>query len=183
MIGRAKQAAAEPVHTTSEPQIIDVYLQPGEFYFGDANTRIRTVLGSCVAITMWHPGERVGGMCHYLLPTRDMTHDNPLDGRYADEAVGLFLMQLAGTRLPPYQFEVKMFGGGRMFARSNAAQAPDVGSRNVAQGLHMLKGLGLKVKATHLSGAGHRNIMFEVWSGDVWMRHIDSSLNSLVKGG
>ena len=70
-----------------------------------------------------------------------------------------------------------------MSAASSAAQALDVGSRNVAQGLHMLKGLGFKVKATHLSGAGHRNVMFEVWSGDVWMRHSDAALNSRVKSG
>jgi chemotaxis protein CheD len=31
---------------------------------------IRTVLGSCVSITLWHPVKRVGGMCHFLLPTR-----------------------------------------------------------------------------------------------------------------
>src|SRR5690606_23795720 len=29
---------------------LDVFLQPGEFYFGEAGTVIRTTLGSCVAI-------------------------------------------------------------------------------------------------------------------------------------
>ncbi|MBL8511280.1 MAG: chemotaxis protein CheD, partial [Betaproteobacteria bacterium] len=50
--------------------VMDIFLQPGEFYFGDADTRIRTLLGSCVSITMWHPTRRIGGMCHYMLPTR-----------------------------------------------------------------------------------------------------------------
>lgn len=45
-----------------------VTLQPGEFHFGGANTRIQTLLGSCVAITLWHPIRRIGGMCHYMLP-------------------------------------------------------------------------------------------------------------------
>jgi len=34
---------------------LEIFLHQGEVYFGDRDTRIRTVLGSCVAITMWHP--------------------------------------------------------------------------------------------------------------------------------
>jgi hypothetical protein len=61
---------------------IDIFLQPGEFYFGDHETRIRTLLGSCVAITMWHPRLRIGGMCHYLLPMhRGRSGKTELDGR------------------------------------------------------------------------------------------------------
>ena len=56
----------------SQPSnVTEVFLQPGEFHFGHARTRIKTILGSCVAITMWHPILRIGGMCHYLLPARD----------------------------------------------------------------------------------------------------------------
>ena len=48
-----------------KPQsVIEIFLQPGELWFGDEQTRIRTILGSCVAVTLWHPGRRIGGMCH-----------------------------------------------------------------------------------------------------------------------
>ncbi|MGI9213007.1 MAG: chemotaxis protein CheD, partial [Methylococcaceae bacterium] len=62
--------------------IIEIFLQPGEYYFSDRDTRIRTVLGSCVAITFWHPGILVGGMCHFMLPTRMRNRESTeLDGR------------------------------------------------------------------------------------------------------
>ena len=64
----------------------EIMLQPGEFFFGQDDTIIRTHLGSCVAITMWHPEQKRGGMCHYMLPSRARS-DDPLDGRYADEAI------------------------------------------------------------------------------------------------
>ena len=54
----------------ASPEPIDVFLQPGDFYFGEAGTRIRTLLGSCVAITLWHPILHIGGMCHIMLPER-----------------------------------------------------------------------------------------------------------------
>ena len=52
------------------PHVIEIYLQPGELWFGDANTRIRTILGSCVAITLWHPHRRIDGMCRYMSQSR-----------------------------------------------------------------------------------------------------------------
>ncbi len=40
---------------------MDIFLQPGELYFGDSDTCIRTVLGSCVSLTFWHPKLLGGG--------------------------------------------------------------------------------------------------------------------------
>ena len=45
-------------------------LMPGELWSGRGAASVRTLLGSCVALTLWHPRLRVGGMCHYLLPRR-----------------------------------------------------------------------------------------------------------------
>ena len=50
---------------------MEYFLHPGEFQFtDDPDTRFRTLLGSCVAMTLYHPKRRIGGMSHYLLPTR-----------------------------------------------------------------------------------------------------------------
>lgn len=39
--------------------VIDIFLQPGEHYVGDADCTIRTLLGSCVSITLWHPAKLI----------------------------------------------------------------------------------------------------------------------------
>jgi len=41
---------------------IEIALQAGELHFGNRNTRIRTLLGSCISITAWHPQLPIGGM-------------------------------------------------------------------------------------------------------------------------
>ena len=52
---------------TPEPH--EVYLPPGGFHFGDEDTRIRTLLGSCVAmITLWHPRFRASAACAICCP-------------------------------------------------------------------------------------------------------------------
>jgi chemotaxis protein CheD len=171
---------------------IDVFLQPGDFYFGEAGTRIRTLLGSCVAITLWHPVLHIGGMCHIMLPDRGGRSHPRLDGRYADEAMALFLHELKTTKTSPQDYVVKLFGGGRMYAmrRSNAKviDAMDVGQRNIAAARKLLHQNGFCVSAEHLAGDGHRNVIFDLISGDAWIRHVEQLQGGLeaqasIQGG
>ncbi|MFO1381514.1 MAG: chemotaxis protein CheD [Chitinivorax sp.] len=159
---------------TPEPH--EIYLQPGGFHFGDEDTRIRTLLGSCVAITLWHPRLRIGGMCHYLLPDGGHRHRHPLDGRYARGAIGLFMHELARSGTRPADYVVKVFGGGRMFlsrpAHARFIDAMDIGQRNIEAGKKLLRDKGFTISAEHLAGDGHRNVIFDLATGDVWIRHV-----------
>lgn len=161
-----------PDEVSARRQVIDIFLQPGEIYFGDADTCIRTVLGSCIAITLWHPGRRIGGMCHFMLPDRGQPAPaGTLDGRYGDEAVELLLREVRRHHSHANDYEVKVFGGGNMFPGASAPHQIHVGQRNHRFALERLAALGMHVKKRHLAGHGHRQVIFEVWSGDVWLRH------------
>ncbi|MBI1423490.1 MAG: chemotaxis protein CheD [Gammaproteobacteria bacterium] len=151
-------------------EILEINLSPGEFYFGGGHTRIHTLLGSCIAITMWHPQRRIGGMCHYLLPSRG-GNQRLTQGYYADEVVNLFLNEIRKTGSRPGEYEVKVFGGGNMFdSRDEAATRTNVSQNNIAAGCQLLKQHGFKVKAKDLGGACYRKIFLEVWNGDVWVQ-------------
>jgi chemotaxis protein CheD len=154
---------------------IDIFLNPGDVFFGENDMRIRTILGSCVAITVWHPQRKIGGMCHYMLPMRARGRLKPLDGRYADEAVLLLLKEILRQRSNPYDYQVKLFGGGNMFTRAVNAKTRslNVADRNVIAGQELLQRHGFAVAAEHLGGNGHRQIIFEIGSGDVWLRKYD----------
>jgi len=168
---------AEPRTPERRPtQFVEIFLQPGEFWFGDRDTRVRTLLGSCVAITMWHPRRRIGGMCHYLLPgRRRWGRSEVLDGRYADNALLLFLRELARTCTRPSDYEVKMFGGGNQFGARSGPASMNVPDRNIEAGRELLAHHGFTLKAEHLGGNGHRNVVFDIWTGNVWVRHVDPS--------
>lgn len=171
---------------------IEIFLQPGEIYFGDRNTRIRTVLGSCVAATFWHPRQKIGGMCHYMLGKRPGRQnleeingavDGPLDGKYADEALRLLLREIASAGGNPREYEVKLFGGGNMFVhrKTSTNRGINVADDNVVAGRELLARYGFAILAEHLGGHGHRQVIFEVSTGDVWVRkhRIDGSENEL----
>lgn len=160
------------------PNVIEIFLQPGEWYFGDCDTRIRTVLGSCVSLALWHPRRRIGGMCHYMLPSRGLglVPAGELDGRYADEAMALLVREMRAAGTEPAEYQLKMFGAGNMFPGLMCLQSQaHVPTRNMAAARALAARYGLKVAAEHMGGAGHRHVMLDVWSGDVWVRHHPSA--------
>lgn len=169
--------------------VLEIFLQPGEFYFGDKDTRIRTLLGSCVSVTMWHPKRLIGGMCHYMLPFHGQQKVSPrnykLDGKYAEDAMLMFFQEAIRHGTNPADYVMKVFGGGNMFPdvkrKSLNACDPtssleeiracsDVSCKNAAVIYALAKHYKFRIAAEHMGGVGHRSIIFDVWSGHVWMR-------------
>lgn len=145
-----------------------VVLSAGDFYFGSGHTRISTLLGSCVSITLWHPRKHIGGMCHYMMTERNRPPDAAPDGRYASEAFELFLQHVerAGTR--PSEYQAKLFGGANMFSGGKSGTM-DIGSRNIEYGRKLLSSRNIALMAEHVAGSGRRKLHFDIWSGDVWL--------------
>ncbi|MCB4360570.1 chemotaxis protein CheD [Quatrionicoccus australiensis] len=151
--------------------VIEIFLQPGEHYFGDRYTRLRTVLGSCVSLVFWHPQELVGSMCHFMLPSRGCRSGSGPDGRYADEALQMMLDEIRASGLNPTAFRLRIFGGGNMFPELTRRNDRHIGQKNVEAALALLKNHCLTCVASHVEGYGHRNLLFDVWSGHVHLRH------------
>jgi len=144
----------------------EIFLHPGDFHFGKAPGAIATLLGSCVSITLWHPQHRQGGMCHILLPGRQRAPGHPPDGRFADEAVEMFISALRARGVPLDGCQVKLFGGGNMFAGSRAAGL-DVGRRNIEAARLALARHRLTVMAEDVGGNSRRRLHMDLSSGQV----------------
>lgn len=151
----------------------EVYLKPGDFCFGEGMLRITTVLGSCVSIILWHPQLVHGGMCHYMLPSRNQARGNLApDGKYGDEAMELFMQELGKRHTVPAQYRVNVYGGGNMFSEP-APKGMDIGQQNIDMAQRMLDQYGFALACEHLGSFGRRKIAFDVWSGEVDLIHID----------
>jgi chemotaxis protein CheD len=160
------------VSTTED--VTDIFLRPGEWFIGDAGFRIRTVLGSCVSVTLWHPARRIGAMSHFLLSAR-RGHVIELDGRYGDEAMALLIRALAAGGVDPHECQAKIFGGGEMFPGSRRAYHANIGHGNGETARRLLREHRIPVVSESLFGEGYRNIIFDVATGDVWSRQVKPS--------
>lgn len=155
--------------------VIEIFLQPGEFYFGDRYTRIRTLLGSCVSVVFWHPQRLLGGMCHFMLPARRQRLSG-LDGRYGDEAFELLLREIRATGTRPGDYRLRLFGGGDMFPHITQHSRSHVGRQNIDAAKRLIQAHGLECHGEHVGGIGHRNLIFDIWSGHLALKHPSSIL-------
>lgn len=147
-----------------------MFLRPGQWWFGselDGVRRLSTLLGSCVAVTVWHPRLRYGGMCHFLLPQRG-AHSRQLDGRYGDEAIELLVRATERTG-SVQEYEVGMFGGANMFP-GDAKVTIDVGAQNAELACRQLRLHGLAARHSDLLGTEHRHLSLDLRSGAISLR-------------
>lgn len=146
-----------------------IFLKPGDFWFGEAPAQVYTILGSCIAITLWHPERRIGGMCHYLLPDAELRHSGHGQGRTAGEALALFLDAIRRYGSRPADYQVKLFGGATFFPHGPGQNVTRVAQRNVQVARQLLAQHGFPVLRESVGGRASRKLIFDLDSGDAWM--------------
>ena len=144
----------------------EIFLHPGALHFGGEDAVIGAILGSCVAITLWHPRLRLGGMCHSMLPGPS-EEDFDEDGRFIDGALRVFERQIRARGAVMRDFEAKVLGGGRMFAPSTFDASREIGRLNIDSALDELERRGVRLAAKHCGGTGPRRVLFDLRSGEV----------------
>lgn len=157
----------------SANHVTDIFLQPGEYFVGDATYRVRTLLGSCVSIMLWHPVRRIGALSHFLLASRGTGPVSELDARYGEEAMCLMLRELKRMDVSVTECHGKIFGGGNMFPQQTVSGLHNVGYRNGETARRLLRSHGIPIVSESLFGVGYRQIIFDVNSGDVWARQLE----------
>jgi chemotaxis protein CheD len=98
-------------------QLPIITLKPAEMFVSERPTIVRTVLGSCVAVTMFDSQHGVAAICHALLPESDTlsTHEEekPNSYKYVDSVIPLMLKNFEIMERTQ-DLEVKLFGGADM---------------------------------------------------------------------
>lgn len=148
----------------------DIVLQPGKFLFSDRPLRVSTLLGSCVAITMWHPLLRLGGICHFMLPYAHGRETPGLEGKYADDALRLFLDRIEACGTRPQDYRVELCGGGRQVCGLAADEARSIGRQNIDAGRQLLGDHGFYICREDMADSGYRKLSFDLSTGVVEVR-------------
>lgn len=144
-------------------------LMPGQMHFGAQAASLRTLLGSCVAVTLWHPARRIGGMCHFLLPTRSRVRGDPADGRYGDEALEEMVQQLRLARTEPSEYHAHLYGGADTMPEGSNLKF-NVGERNIEQGWSLIDRYGFQLQGVDVGEDVPRSVTLTLATGEVEMR-------------
>ena len=141
----------------------DVYLVPGTLYAAAAPCVITTLVGSCVAVTMWSRTRRCGGMNHYLLPRQANGFEN--SPRYGETALAMLLARMECLGCRSNDIEARIFGGAAVLATLAAGNS--LGERNVATAWRFARHHELHVVDEQAGGKAARRLMFDVATGAV----------------
>lgn len=147
----------------------EIVLLPGQLYFGRHDGHVKTLLGSCVALTLWHPRTHVGGMCHYLLPTRSAVHPAARDGRYGDEALGMMMDAISKLGLRHREFLAQLYGGADTMP-NQAGVKFNIGERNIEVAWHVIDQFGLQLMDVDVGDCVPRNVTMNMQDGSVQVR-------------
>jgi len=149
---------------------IDIHLQAGDIFFGKAPTIIKTLLGSCVALTVWHEQLQIGGICHYLIvQTEHPINDTDIEMdsyRYASPALK-YLHKNMTKYAPVSEYEICIFGGSNMYA---SVISPTIGESNVAFAQNWLTRHKLTCKKSDVLGNICRTISFDLSNGKIFLQ-------------
>lgn len=157
---------------------------PGEYYVTRHGEIMMTVVGSCVAACIRDSITGIGGMNHFMLPTKspdspnhqwDATGVNSATryGSYAMEHMINEILKYGGRR---ERLEVKLFGGGKIM--NNMA---NVGLQNIEFVKDYVDVEGLNLLAEDLGDIYPRKILFYPTTGRVRVKKLRAMQQTVLE--
>lgn len=149
-------------------------IHPGAWAI-ESERPLSTLLGSCVAVCLFDPQSRVGGLNHFMLPTirrgSNDDVDSLLSGSYAMEALLNALLQRGAKKV---RLQAKAFGGGTIINTSGPLMS--IGVRNAEFTKEWLGREGIPLLASDFLGPWSRKVLFLPATGDVFCRRMVTNM-------
>jgi chemotaxis protein CheD len=142
-----------------------VYLHAGQLVVASEPTAVTTVLGSCVAVCLFDPAARVGGVNHFLLPHHV---ERERSARFGSVAVPQLVDAVVRAGAARSALVAKVFGGASVIAV--ARQARRLGDENAALALRLLEEARIPVLDHDVGGTRGRKLVFVTDEGTAWVR-------------
>jgi len=160
----------ESIQTGKDFERIAKNINPGGWTI-ETDRPISTLLGSCVSVCLHDPKLRLGGMNHFLLPSRSGTNadvDVILNGDYSMEVLVNALLNKGAQKS---RLIAKAFGGGTIIS----AIRMDIGGRNSAFAKEWLEREGIRLVASDFNGPWSRKVVFIPQTGEAFCRRIPTT--------
>jgi len=127
-------------------------------------------LGSCVAVAVYDPVSRVGGMLHFQLPSSEHNAQKAVENpcMFADTGIPLLMEKVCFHGARKERLKVKLVGGANIMDRHGVF---NIGVRNYTEARRVLCRLGVPIAAEDVGGESWRTVELEVGSGRLTVRN------------
>jgi chemotaxis protein CheD len=141
-----------------------LYLHPGQLHAASHALYLSTVLGSCIAVCLWDPVARVGGMNHFLLPKGKGM-------RYASEAMPALIEAMIDRGAVVARMIAKVFGGASVIPGFTGPRQ-SIGAQNAEAAMQFLAAHSIGVAAKQVGGQHGRKLLFHTGTGQAYVKDI-----------
>ncbi len=124
-------------------------------------------LGSCVAVMLYDPVAKIGGMNHFLLPTRKLARADNNPAKFSDTGIPLLIKRVEECGGKKERLIAKLVGGANMFP---SLTKNSIGIKNVDAAMKMLKQHGIDIVSHDTGGSWGRSVDFYLDTGRVTVR-------------
>lgn len=136
---------------------------------------LATLLGSCVAVCLFDPVSRIGGLNHFMLPNIGRGQhgdvDSLLSGDYAMESLLNALLNKGAKKI---RLQAKAFGGGTII--DTKVGSLSIGMRNANFAKDWLEREGIMLMSSDFLGPWSRKVLFLPNTGDAWCRRMVTNM-------
>lgn len=146
-----------------------IYLHPGELFASAEGAAVSTILGSCVAVCLWDPISKIGGINHYLLPL--WTGQGSYSPRFGDIASQELLRKLVALGGRQSRFQAKLFGGACVIEAFREREN-HLGAKNVRTAEEFLEREGIPLVSHDVGGCKGRKVIFHTDDGTAWVKQL-----------
>ena len=136
---------------------------------------LSTLLGSCVAVCLFDPLLRLGGINHFMLPDMGRSKygdvDSLLSGNFAMEALLNALLTKGAKKV---RLQAKAFGGGTIIDTDGGSLS--IGMRNANFAKEWLNREGIPLKSSDFLGPWSRKIIFLPFNGEAFCKRLVTNM-------
>ncbi|UII20816.1 chemotaxis protein CheD [Fulvivirga ligni] len=140
--------------------IKSVFLQPGQLHISTCNTKIITILGTCVAVCLMDPVMKIGGMNHYMLPRWNGKSFNKLN--YGNSAIQVLIDKMISKGARKESIVAAIFGG-----FETHTSVFKIGHQNALVALEILKASNIKIVSQNTGGEFGRKLNFDTFNQSI----------------
>jgi chemotaxis protein CheD len=126
-------------------------------------------LGSCIALAVWDPRVKVGGLAHFMLPNGPANNGSPV--KFIDTGLDTFLKAMEAKGAAMNRCIFKAAGAAAMLTVGGGLA---IGKRNAEMMAASLTERGITLTATALGGNAGRTVQLEVADGRFLIKSLSS---------
>jgi chemotaxis protein CheD len=143
-----------------------------------AESLITYALGSCIAVAVYDPAAKVGGLLHYMLPdsTLDAAKAKETPGMFADTGIPLLFKSCYKLGADKKRMVVKVAGGASILDESNFFR---IGQKNIMAMRKLFWSNNVLIDAEDTGKNFNRTVRIDLGTGKFYIKRAGGQMEEL----